>query len=93
MRKRPATRLVKNTSRCRNSDILTPRPKRGPWRWTKQYWRAGDQVHVPHPFQGEPRDITIERVTRNRYGRVSYHAGKEQYLLEELIPAKHRIGP
>ena len=62
---------------------VSPKPKRGPWHYSKAYFAIGDKTP-----QG-----TIIRVYRNRYGRVSYHTSDVLLLLEDLAPKGVEVIP
>lgn len=57
--------------------------------YKKVHCQVGDVVPVyPFTWSGEPFIGTVEKVTRNRYGRVSYVIGGRHVMAEELLPAE-----
>ena len=62
---------------------VSPKPKRGPWHYSKAYFAIGDKAP-----QG-----TITGVYRNRYGRVSYRTADGLLLLEDLAPKGVKVIP
>ncbi len=57
--------------------------------WKKVHCKIGEVVPVyPFTWLGEPFLGIVEKVTMNRYGRVSYVIGGRHVMAEELLPAK-----
>jgi len=57
--------------------------------YKKVHCQVGDVVPVyPFTWSGEPFIGTVEKVTMNRYGRVSYVIGGRHVMAEELLPAE-----
>jgi hypothetical protein len=57
--------------------------------WKKVYCKAGDVVPVyPFSWNDEPFLGVVEKVTINKYGRVSYVIGGRQVMAENLFPAE-----
>ena len=59
--------------------------------WTQQYANVGDQINVYPLLKNEtPYIATVQKVTRNRLGRVSYRADQKLVLTEQLTPLLHK---
>lgn len=57
--------------------------------YKKVHCKAGDVVPVyPFTWSGEPFLGIVEKVTMNKYGRVSYVIGGRNVMAEELLPAE-----
>lgn len=72
------------------------RPKDGKYHWSNRYFDVGEAVTgVSVHGTLDLRDVTISRITINRFNRISYYAlvdGKEQFfLLEDLAPDRRGI--
>ena len=65
-------------------------PRKG-LRWNKQYAKVGDYIAV-WPILRKPdfyMDVVL-KVTKNRYGRISYRTTKKELVItEELTPLHH----
>jgi hypothetical protein len=56
--------------------------------WHKKYVDIGQSVAVyPFPWIGKPFVGVVEKITRNKYGRISYVIGGKNVVAEELFPA------
>lgn len=57
--------------------------------WKKVHCKTGEVVPVyPFTWRGEPFLGIVEKVTMNRYGRVSYVICGRDVMAEELFPAE-----
>ncbi|MGN2391240.1 hypothetical protein [Pelomicrobium sp. G1] len=67
-------------------------PKRGPLYWSRQYFAVGDKVTVRPLMSPDLSWVgTVEKVTRNKYKRVSYVVNGKPVLLEELLKNRNRV--
>lgn len=55
--------------------------------WKRRYLSPG-QLTAVYPFKGEPYVGRVNRVRKNKYGRISYEVGHRMVYAEELFPAE-----
>jgi hypothetical protein len=56
--------------------------------YMKVHCKVGDKVPVyPFSWLGEPFVGIVEKVTMNKFGRISYTIGNREVFAEELLPA------
>lgn len=55
--------------------------------WHRKYVDIGQSVAVyPLPWCGKPFVGVVEKITKNKYGRISYVVRGKKILAEELFP-------
>jgi len=57
--------------------------------WKRQYLQPGQMTAV-YPVTGEPFVGRVDRVRKNKYGRVSYEVNGRMVMAEELFPGQHQ---
>ena len=55
--------------------------------WKHQYLKPG-QITAVYPVTGEPFIGRVDRVRKNKYGRISYEVEGRNVIAEELFPAQ-----
>ena len=77
-----------------NKNAMKPKIKYVPTRgleWTKRYAAPGDMIAVWKLVGNKPVQIQrVNKVTRNKYGRISYGTDFGYVMTEELSPYTHR---
>lgn len=57
--------------------------------YNKQYAEVGDTVAIyPAPWRGKAFIGKVEKLVRNKFGRISYKVNGKMYFAEELFPGK-----
>lgn len=58
--------------------------------WNKKYAQVGQMVAIyPPPWRGHPFVGKVDKIVRNKFGRVSYHINGKMWFAEELFPGKN----
>jgi len=57
--------------------------------WKHQYLKPG-QITAVYPVTGEPFVGKVDRVRKNKYGRVSYEVNGRMVMAEELFPGQQQ---
>lgn len=55
--------------------------------WKRRYLNPG-QLTAVYPCNGEPFVGRVNRVRKNKYGRISYDVDGRMVMAEELFPAQ-----
>jgi hypothetical protein len=59
--------------------------------WTRRYVEVGQPVAVyPFKHRGKPFVGIVEKITKNKFGRVSYVVNGINVFTEELFPSKNQ---
>jgi hypothetical protein len=69
----------------------SPWPKKGhPFHWTECYFAPGDKIKWCQNKTGTLKSGIVQRVRRNKFGRISYYAARqiEAILIEDVAWAE-----